>query len=196
VGPESVIAEGVLHATRLLRRLWTAGRPPDSDEQAPVLPDMRRRLELFVGAVFPTVADLGTADPAAPPSLLERVARRGTSHLHVSQAFPSVSGQRVLLPGSLGLPPAASLLRYRLLALEQAARIDRGTMAAHPMGDVLLQDLYSLAEAAAVDATLGRLLPRLAPSLQVARRKQSTRFVSRGDHRTLPLPRWPAAARR
>ncbi len=169
--PESVIAEGVLHATRLLRRLWATGRSPGSEQQATALPEMRRRLELFIGAVFPTVADIGTADPAAPPSLLERLARRGTSHLHASQAFPSVSGQRVLLPGTLGLPPAASLLRYRLLALEQAARIDRGTMAAHPMGDILLQDLYRLAEAAAVDATLGRLLPRLVPSLQTARRE-------------------------
>jgi nitric oxide reductase NorD protein len=169
--PESVIAEGVLHATQLLRRLWTAGRHSADEGQAPALSDVRRRLELFVGTIFPTIGDLGTAEPAAPPSLLERLARRGTSHLHASQALPSVSGGRVLLPGTLGLPPAASLSRYRLLALEQAARIDRGTMSGLPADDLLLRDLYLLAEAAAVDVTLGRLLPRLVPDLQVARRE-------------------------
>lgn len=168
--PESVIAEGVLHATRLVRVLWTAGRSPPGGMRAPALPDVRRRLELFVGAVFPGVAEIGTAEAAAPPTLLARLARRGTSHLHTAQAIPSVSGPRILLPGTLDLAPAEALSRYRLLALEQAARVERGTMRAIPSGDLLERDLYYLAEAAAIDALLGSLFPRLASSLQAARR--------------------------
>ena len=126
------------------------------------LPDIRRRLELFIGAVFPAVSEIGTAEPAAPPSLLARLARRGTAHLHTSQALPSANGQRVMLPAGIELPPVESLSRYRFLALEQAARVERGTVAAMPAGDRLLQDLYFLAEAATVDAILGKLFPRLA----------------------------------
>ena len=167
--PESVIAEAALHATRLVRTLWGAGQTAATPGAA--LPDIRRRLELFIGAVFPAVSDIGTAEPAAPPSLLARLARRGTAHLHTSQALPSANGQRVMLPAGIDLPLVQSLARYRFLALEQAARVERGTVAATPAGDRLLQDLYFLGEAATVDAVLGKLFPRLAARLEAARRE-------------------------
>lgn len=168
--PEAVIAEGVLHATRLVRTLWTTRRVAGGGEQEPSLTELRRRLGLFVGAVFPAVTDVGTAEPAAPPSLLERLSRRQTSHLYSARALASIAGRRVLLPAMLDLPRAEALSRYRLLVLEQGARVDRGTMAVIPAGDQLVRDLYFLAEAAAIDAGLAAAFPRLAFSLNAARR--------------------------
>ncbi len=169
--PEDVIAEGALHATRLARELWarrTAGRT----EASPRLQDLKRRLELFVAAVFPEAPDIGIAEPPAPPSLLARLARRRTAHLYSPDALASSDGARIRLPSHLdALPPARIADRYRLLALEQAARIHRGTGAATPTGDALLRDLYLLSEAAAVDATLVRMFPRFGEKLSEARRE-------------------------
>jgi nitric oxide reductase NorD protein len=169
--PEDVIAEGVLHATRLARELW-ARRTAGSVEAPPRLKDLRRRLELFVAAVFPEAPDIGIAEPPAPPSLLARLARRRTSHLHSRVALPCSDGASIRLPRQLDALPRAEIAdRYRLLALEQAARIHRGTRAGMPAGDALLRDLYLLSEAAAVDALLVRMFPRFAPGVREARRE-------------------------
>ncbi len=178
--PEDVIAEAALHATRLARELW-ARRVARVAEQRPGLQDLRRRLELFVAAVFPEAPEIGTAEPPPPPSFLARLARHRTSHLYSPHALASTDGVRIRLPGRLdSLPPGQIADRYRLLALEQAARAHRGTRAALPGGDALLRDLYLLAEAAAIDATLVRMFPRLAAALSEARREAAdTRAVVR-----------------
>jgi nitric oxide reductase NorD protein len=172
--PEDVLAEGALHATRLVREVW-ARRPGGQVEGPPRLADLRRRLELFVAAVFPDAPDIGVAEPPAPLTLLARLARRRTSHLHSTQALASADPERIRLPAALDVPPVDVPGRYRLLALEQAARVDRGTVAAVPLDDPLLRDLYLLAEAAAVDAQLVRMFPRLAPDIREARREAATR---------------------
>ncbi len=168
--PEDVIAEGALHATRLVRELWarrTAGRT----DAPPRLPDVRRRLELFVAAVFPDAPEIGLAEPPAPRSLLARLAKRGTSHLHSTDALAFSDGMRIRLPGHLDtLPPARIADRYRLLALEQAARVHRGTFA-HLPADALLRDLYLLSEAAAIDVSLAGMFPRFSAGLAEARRE-------------------------
>ena len=168
--PEDVIAEGALIATRVVRDLW-ARRTPGASTRPPQLQDVRRRVELFVAAVFPHAPEIGVADPPAPPSLLARLARRRTAHLFASSAISSTDGHRIRLPAALdSLPASAVLDRYRLLALEQASRASRFTSACVPAGtDPLLRDLYLLAEAAAIDALLVRMLPRLRPALSAAR---------------------------
>lgn len=136
----------------------------------PALQDVRRRVELFVAALFPDAPEIGVADPPAPLNLLARFARRRTAHLYVRAAISSTDGLRIRLPGVLDdLPPAAVLDRYRLLALEQASRASRGTPAATPTADSLLRDLYLLAEAAAIDASLVMMLPRLRRDIVDAR---------------------------
>ena len=168
--PEDVLAEGALHATRLVQQIW-ARRPASRVEEPPRLPDLRRRLDLFVAAVFPGAPDIVVAQPPSPPTLLARLARRRTSHLHGTQALPSADPVRIRLPASLDPSPADVPGRYRLLALEQAARVVRGTLSAVPLRDPLLRDLYFLAEAAAIDAQLVRMFPRLAPAIGEARRE-------------------------
>jgi nitric oxide reductase NorD protein len=167
--PEDVIAEGALHATRLVREMWArrnAGAPGP-----PRLADLRRRLELVAAALFPDAPEIGVADPPAPPSLLARLARRPIAHLLSDRALSSTDGHRIRLPPVLdGIPPAEVPGRYRLLALEQAARAARGTPALLPAHDPLLRDLYLLSEAAVVDRLLAGMLPRLLPSLRDARR--------------------------
>ena len=65
--------------------------------------------------------------------------------------------------------------RYRLLALEQAARAARGTPASIPGDDLLWRDLYLLAEAVAVDALLVRMFPLLQRALREARLEANER---------------------
>ena len=189
--PEAVIAEGVLVATRVVRELWTR-RMAGAGARAgpPQLQDVRRRVELFVAAVFPGAPEIGVADPPAPLSLLARFARRRSSHLFNRSALSSTDGQRIRLPGTLEtLAPAAVLGRYRLLALEQAARASRGTPACTPGGDPLLRDLYLLGEAAAVDSLLVQLIPRLESSLAEARReaREQRPVVPRASGRELAV---------
>ncbi len=167
--PEDVLTEAALHATRLARELW-ARRPAGTAEPPPGLRELRRRLELFIAAVFRDAPDIGVAEPPAPPSFLARLARHRTSHIFSASALGSVVGGQIRLPARLeSLPPDQIVDRYRLLALEQAARVHRGTRERTPEGDALLRDLYFLAEAAAVDATLVRMFPRLATQICAAR---------------------------
>lgn len=169
--PEDVIAEGALHATRLVRELWSRHRAGQLDPR-PSLRDLKRRLELFLGAVFPDAPELGVAEPPAPRSWLARLAQRSTAHLHHEDAIAASNGERILLPADLHHIPAKDIPdRYRLLALEQGARVARGTHRHRPDGDALLCDLYLLAEAAAVDWELVRLFPRMASSLSAARKE-------------------------
>ncbi|MEP6593277.1 MAG: VWA domain-containing protein, partial [Acidobacteriota bacterium] len=127
-------------------------------------------MELFVVALFPDAPEIGVADPPAPRSLLARLARRRTAHLHRHTAISSTDGRRIRLPGTLeNLSASAAIDRYRLLALEQASRASRGTSTFVPDTDRLLRDLYVLAEAAAIDALLVRMLPRLRPAVVEAR---------------------------
>ncbi|MEO8140002.1 MAG: hypothetical protein ABI742_10165 [Gemmatimonadota bacterium] len=169
--PEDVIAEGALYATRLARELWarrTAGRI----DARPGLQDLRRRLELFIAAVFPDAPEIGLAEPPAPPSFLSRLSRYRTSHLHGQVALASSDGARIRLPGHLEELPREQIAdRYRLLAMEQAARVHRGTLAVMPTADLLLRDLYLLSEAAAVDVMLVRMFPTFAAHVRGARRE-------------------------
>ena len=120
---------------------WRAARRPPEVRLAMV----QRRLELLLGAMFGrpmrVVASGGTAAPAATDVVLPAV-----------------------LPGA-----ADAHERYRLLAIEQGARIVRGTRDALP-ADALERDLYLLLEGAAVDAQLARRAPRLGTLITRLRR--------------------------
>lgn len=175
--PEDVLAEGALYATRLARDLWArhAARRADT----PGLQEVRRRLELFIAAVFPDAPEIGLAESPAPPSLLRRLSRHDTAHLHSTVALASTDGARIRLPGQLGgLPRSQITDRYRLLALEQAARCHRGTARFIPTSDLLLRDLYLLAEAAAVDEMLVGIFPRYAAQVRAARREAADCRIS------------------
>jgi hypothetical protein len=80
-------------------------------------------------------SEIGTAEPPPPPSFLARLARHRTSHLYSPHALASMDGVRIRLPGRLdSLPPGQIADRYRLLALEQAARAHRARGPPFPPG--------------------------------------------------------------
>jgi nitric oxide reductase NorD protein len=186
--PEDVLAEGALMVTRRVREAW-ASRGDGREDAAPTLRTLRRRLELFTAALFPGALAIGIAEVPVPPTFLRRFARRRTAHLHSSLALARVQGGRILLPERLGaLPGLGVAARYRLLALEQGARAHRGTADGRPRQTTLERDLYLLAEAAAIDAMLSRMLPRLATAIRVSRREELA------DRRGPPRPSLREAA--
>lgn len=167
--PEDVVAEAALIATRVARDLWSR-RTAGAREGPPSLRDFRRRLELFLAAVFPEAIEIGVAEPPAPPSLLTRLARRHATHLYSRVALASAHHRRILLPVVLeGVDRPQLLDRYRLLALEQAVRVTRGSWSVAPQSDPLLRDLFLLSEAASADAWLAGVFPRLSGQIQQAR---------------------------
>ena len=164
--PEDVIIEAAHAATTAARSLWLRCAAPDT---SPHLADLRRRLDLFLATLFPDAPEIGVAEPAAPRFRLARWAAGIPAHAR-SGPQASTDGARLRLPAALdGVEPAAILPTYRLLALEQAARAERGTPAWVPADDPLLRDLFLLAEAAAVDRRLVELAPRLAEPIADAR---------------------------
>ncbi|MBX6365320.1 MAG: hypothetical protein IRZ00_15735, partial [Gemmatimonadetes bacterium] len=164
--PEDVILEGAHLAATRLGALW-ARRGGAADRVD--LAQLRRRLELLVAAVFPGAPEIAVAEPPAPPTLLARIAGCAPAHLRPRVALASTDGERLRLPRELdAVPPGERVARYRLLALEQAARRARGTAALLPR-DPLLRDLFLLAEAASVDRLLAERLPGLVGDLRAAR---------------------------
>ncbi|MBA3671639.1 MAG: VWA domain-containing protein [Gemmatimonadaceae bacterium] len=88
-------------------------------------------------------------------------------------AAPAPSSTDVVLPPALAGGDEA-IERYRLLAIEQGARIARGSRWRVPM-DALEADLYMLMEGAAVDATIVAQSPGLTRALTASRAEELAR---------------------
>ena len=159
--PSRLLRNRLLGATRRLAEpiaRWRAERQEPRVELAAV----QRRLELLLGAMY--------GRPL-------RVVARGAS------ATPSPDD--VVLP--LTLPGGGDALeRYRVLAIEQGARIMRGTRA-HTPTDALEADLYMLLEGAAIDAEIVARGPRLRDALTALRREELARRP--GMQRLVPMQR-------
>lgn len=141
------------------------------------LRDVRRRLELWVGAVGIGAARIVIADPPARPSWIGRIAMRVPRHLVDLRALAGTDGVRIRLPRALPATHGedAALADYRLLALQQAVRIERGTAQELPHArSALERDLYLLREARAVDHCIAEALPGLRHALHEARKGART----------------------
>jgi nitric oxide reductase NorD protein len=149
--------------------------PEPSDDVA--LEDVRRRLELLLAAVYGHPVTVAAADPPRAPGPLSRLFRRIPAHMAAPDALPASDGERVLLPPRLepgrGGDPLA---RYRVMAMQQAERLARGTVIALPEDEPpLVRDLYLLAESAAADDAVARTAPGLARALSEERASALTR---------------------
>jgi nitric oxide reductase NorD protein len=169
--PEEVILDGAHHATTFAAALWRR-RSKQAAEPVLLLGDVRQRLELFTGAVFCGAPPIGVAEPPPIPNWFARIVHRIPSHLLERHPRAWTDGERIRLPARMsareGLEP--TFARYRLLAVEQAARAARGTPGHLPRaGERLLRDLFLLADAAAVDRMIAVELPGLLPDLLAAR---------------------------
>lgn len=169
--PEGLLIEGARVAAAGARDLWWRVRPPS---EAPLfaLGRVRQRLELLLCALYGETMPIFPADPAPAPTWLARLLGRAPRHLAAPGALAATDGRHVWLPRALDARGGerAALDRYRLLAVEQAARAARGFARRHPHDAPRIeQDLYGVATADIVDRGLARELPGLAPGLRAAR---------------------------
>ncbi len=83
----------------------------------------------------------------------------------------STDGSGIELPESLNARDGEeeAIGRYRLLAVEQAERLHRGTASYVPTADMMAGDLYMVREGAIIDAAIARSHPGLMPFLQKER---------------------------
>ena len=162
-------------ASRLLTgaRAIAAGRRALLDRRRSVvrLDDVRRRLELLVTAVYGRPIPIAAVEPPKRrrEPLWDRIVR--PRHLRSSAVLPSTDGERIQLPRQLESDDAESALAaYRLLAIEQAERIARGTPAyVEASVSTLERDLYLVREGAEVDAAIARNVPGLRAALAASR---------------------------
>jgi len=111
---------------------------------------VRRRLELLLAGMYGRpmrVGVRGTATSAVAP---------GAAHANGTQPD-------VVLPRSMDARDGvdAAAMRYRLLAIQQAERVVRGSATLPLPGSMLERDLYTLAEGAAVDRAMIERAPGL-----------------------------------
>lgn len=168
--PEELILEGAHFATRVAREAWRRYGTPAAD-RATSLAAVRARLELFLSALFRTSVGIASMAPAAPVSWLARLAgdRRERQD---TRLLSGTDGRRVLLPAALPKAPWGedALALYRLLAVEQASRLVRGTaLASAQIESVETRDWFLFAEAAAIDRWIALEVPGLAGTLRAAR---------------------------
>jgi nitric oxide reductase NorD protein len=138
-------------------------------KQRPVveLERVQRRLELLLAAMY------GERIPISPAKMQKRrwwfeLSRFLDSDPRAREGTPSTDGSGIELPESLNARDgdADAIARYRLLAIEQAERLRRGTVAHAPLKDLIEGDLYMLREGAIIDAAIARSHPGLAPLLE------------------------------
>lgn len=144
-------------------------RPPDDRVS---LDTLQRRLEIVLAAIY----DRAIPVAAIPDSRPKGTVRRAIANVRALASPPppdvaTSDGGAVLLPPHMphGMSPADAITRYRLLAIEQAERIVRGTSDHMPEGDAVARDLYLLREARAVDRAIMRANAGLAPAIVQAR---------------------------
>jgi len=147
-----------------VRARFTSRRPDVA------LESVQRRLELVVAALYGRPIALMATD-RAPNNWLERLSRFLGAQPDARRATPTVDGQTIRLPEVLEAPNGApsAVARYRILAIEQAERIVRGTPTHLPSQDPLERDLYLLREGMEIDAALMRRHPGLASTLSAER---------------------------
>ena len=157
--------------TGVLRRVFGRRRSGDDERPAVALDDVRRRLELLLAAVYGRAVPIVAAGAPEPPGRLARLFRPVPPHLEGAELLAASDGERIHLPPSLDAEGGAeaALARYRLLAIEQAERLARGTAAHLPADDPLARDLYLLRESAAVDGAIARAVPGVLPALAAER---------------------------
>ena len=157
-------------AARLASRLPFPPMPWSRVRPRVELDSVRRRLELLLAAMY------GKHIPIAVPDRrragwLTRAWRAVTPYTE-PESVPASDGESLRLPSAMDAASGRdmALARYRLMAIEQAERVVRGTSttAAH-LSDQLERDLFLLRESAAIDAAIARDVRNLAPALVAAR---------------------------
>lgn len=137
------------------------------------LDSVRRRLELLITAYYGRPIAVEAADAPPKDGWVRRYVLGRHAERDVSEALPRTDGERVLLPRTLEATSGerATIARYKLLALEQAERLVRGTVEWLPGPDEhpLVRELYRISEAAAIDARIAREIHGMRAAVVAAR---------------------------
>jgi nitric oxide reductase NorD protein len=169
-----------LKARYLLQRAGSRVRSTFARERTAVhLQDLHRRLEIVLTAAYgrPIVIAANERPDWARTTL---------SALMNTLTTASIDGEVIRLPERIEIGGDRQLGadRYRLLAIEQAERLTRGTPQFAPMADRLERDLYLLREGASIDRRIVRTFPGLAHVLRderlsaLARRPNTKRLTA------------------
>lgn len=173
---EDVLSDAARHATIFAQRLWRRYRPlPDAPPTA-LLADIAPRLDLLITALTGTSLTIRTAQKPPHPTFLARVFRRVQTPW-LQQPVPASSAGRLWLPAdSLIEDIEAGNELYRVMALQQAMRVQRGSAALlEPGWAPLTADVYLLLEAWAADHALVQQLPGMSGALTRLRQYALTR---------------------
>ena len=167
---EDVITDVARHATVFTQRLWERHRAKAPQRPVVVLADVAPRLDLLIEAVFGTSYRLRTAQTPARPTWLAHAFQR-QAFPRASIALPATDGQCIWLPSETGLLDThLSMDRFRTMALVQALRANRGSVAGLDHCDTpLALDIYLLIEAISADRALAHLLPGMKKPLNSLR---------------------------
>jgi nitric oxide reductase NorD protein len=184
--PEELIIEGAHFATRVARDAWRrygpSRRRPEIDLAAE-----RPRLELFLAALFGQPIPIAAAEPPPPTTWLARLAHGRPAAGAEQRLIPGTDGVRIFLPPCLPVADDEEDTRelYRLLAVEQAVRLMRGTArATADLSGIERRDWFALREAAVVDRWIATELPGLLPRL---RRLRAEALSSRSSDSAHPV---------
>ena len=154
----------VNHAREAARGAMRAQRPTLPLEQ------VHRRLELLLVAMYGRPISI-TAAESTRTNWIERIGDFLSRDPRTRESTPGVDGAGIQLPAALTTRDgeATAIARYRLLAIEQAERLTRGTANHAPLRDPLMRDLYLLREGTIVDAAIARAHPGLSGALDTER---------------------------
>jgi nitric oxide reductase NorD protein len=184
--PEELILEGAHFATRIARDAWRRHGAHTASRDVR-LSSVRARLELFLAALFQQPIAIAPMEPPAPRTWLSRLANRHTAESPDDPLLSGTDGRRIYLPPSVKpghhdgrrSRPAreriveeteTALALYRLLAVQQAARLARGTAStAAQIQRRETRDWFLLAEAAVIDRWIAGEAPGLSAALSAAR---------------------------
>jgi nitric oxide reductase NorD protein len=138
------------------------------------LESVRRRLELLMAAYYGRAIAVEAVDAAKHVGWIRRYVLRAHGERAASEALPRTDGERILLPRAMDASGGeeSAIALYKLLAIEQAERIVRGTVATLPGPDEhpLLRELYLLSEGVAIEAHIARVVHGIRPALVAARK--------------------------
>ncbi len=169
---EDVITDAARYATIFTRKLWRRYRPAPPGPVMVALDDVASRLDLLCTGVFGERYPIRVAQTGARSTLLTLLFRRDPAPRTVA-ALPATDGRSIWLPREADTADTAlGTSRYRIMALQQAMRIHRGSAAlVTPESRPLIRDLYLLLEALNADEQLTRLLPGIRRGLDDARQQ-------------------------
>jgi len=189
---EELVSDAARHATIYARRLWLRYRPPPEAPPTALLVDIAPRLDLLITALTGRSHPIRIAQLPARPTLLSRIYRRNQAPW-LQQPIPATDGQRLWLPADSGIENIAQGNElYRVMALQQAARIQRRSAELlDPAWPALLADAYLLLEAWAADAELIAHLPGM---IAAVTRLRQYALQARPPLSTFSRPRQPLEA--